>query len=398
MPKPRTEKIDIYQYEEQLQSVYRRIENSEITEKNKKLIKEFLDYCFAEGLSVPRVIKYATTLLSLARLLGKDFDKTTKQDIVRVVGKIERNSYSAWTKKDFKVTLKKFYKWLRQTDDYPEEVKWLKTTLKKSEEKLPEELLTEEDIQKMVNAVNDVRDKALIITLYESGARIGEIASLRIKQVHFDEHGTVLIIKGKTGMRRVRLIASDPYLRQWVNAHPAKDDPEAPLWIKRNKKGVEPLDYASISKIIKRAAKKAEIKKRVHAHLFRHSRATFLAKYLTEAQLCQYFGWAIGSEMASVYVHLSGRDMDEAILGLYGFKIKKEPVAKNIPKECPRCGYKNPSDAKFCSNCGLALSVEAMREIEEKEKLAEKLLKILEDEEVKQVIAKKLKILNSYDL
>lgn len=159
------------------------------------MIKEFLDCCFAEGLSVPRVIKYATTLLTLARLLGKGFNKATKQDIVRVVGRIERNSYSAWTKKDFKVTLKKFYKWLRQTENYPEEVKWLKTTLKKSEEKLPEELLTEEDIQKVVNAVNDVRDKALIITLYESGARIGEIASLRIKQVHFDEHGTVLIIK-----------------------------------------------------------------------------------------------------------------------------------------------------------------------------------------------------------
>jgi len=73
------------------------------------------------------------------------------------------------------------------------------------------------------------------------------------------------------------------------NTHPAKNDPEAPLWIKRNKKGVEPLDHASISKIIKRGAEKAEIKKRVHAHLFRHSRATFLAKYLTEAQLCQYF-------------------------------------------------------------------------------------------------------------
>ncbi len=382
--------VDIYKYDEQLEKVFERIDKSEITDNNKKLIKDFLDYCFAEGLSVPRIIKYANTLLTLAKILDKDFDKATKRDIVRVVGRIERNGYSAWTKKDFKVTLKKFYKWLRQTEDYPEEVKWLKTTLKKSEEKLPEELLTEEDIQKMVNAVNDIRDKALIITLYESGARIGEIASLKIKQVHFDEQGTVLIIKGKTGMRRVRLIASDPYLRQLVNNHPAKDDPEAPLWIKKNSKEIEPLDYAAISKIIKRAAKKAGIKKRVHAHMFRHSRATFLAKYLTEAQLCQYFGWTMGSEMASVYVHLSGRDMDEAILGLYGFKVEKEPVAKNIPKECPRCGYKNPSDAKFCSNCGLALSVEAIREVEEKEKLVKRLLKLLEDEEIRRIIVEKI--------
>ena len=35
-------------------------------------------------------------------------------------------------------------------------------------------------------------------------------------------------------MRRSRLIASDPYLRAWLNDHPMKNDPEAPLWIKTN--------------------------------------------------------------------------------------------------------------------------------------------------------------------
>jgi len=74
-----------------------------------------------------------------------------------------------------------------------------------------------------------------------------------------------------------------------VNNHPAKNDPELPLWIKKNGKKIEPLNYAAINKIIRKAAKKVGIKKRIHVHQFRHSRATFLAKYLIEAQLLPIF-------------------------------------------------------------------------------------------------------------
>ncbi len=96
-----------------MEKVLGRVDKSNITDNNKKLIKDFLDYCFVEGLSVLRVVKYANTLLTLAKILDEDFDKATKQDITRVVGKIERNGYLAWTKKDFKVILEKFYKCLR---------------------------------------------------------------------------------------------------------------------------------------------------------------------------------------------------------------------------------------------------------------------------------------------
>ena len=39
-----------------------------------------------------------------------------------------------------------------------------------------------------------------------------------------------------------------------------------------------------------------------------------MANYLTEAQMNVYFGWTQGSDMPGVYVHLSGRDIDDAIL------------------------------------------------------------------------------------
>ena len=51
-------------------------------------------------------------------------------------------------------------------------------------------------------------------------------ASLHINNAAFDEKGAVLTVLGKTGARRIRIVASVPYLITWVNFHPMKDEPK----------------------------------------------------------------------------------------------------------------------------------------------------------------------------
>jgi len=119
------------------------------------------------------------------------------------------------------------------------------------------------------------------------------------------------------------------------------------------------LSYRGVNSLLHDIAARAGIRKRVHPHLFRHSRATKLANYLTEAQMKQYFGWVQNSDMASVYVHLSGRDVDKALLALNGIAVNdKEEQEKFRAKTCPRCKLKNSPDSKFCNACGLALDLE----------------------------------------
>jgi integrase/recombinase XerD len=48
--------------------------------------------------------------------------------------------------------------------------------------------------------------------------------------------------------------------------------------------------------------------------------ATHLADKLTEAQMKIYFGWSEGSDVPSVYVHLNGRDVEEALLRIYSIR------------------------------------------------------------------------------
>jgi integrase/recombinase XerD len=51
-----------------------------------------------------------------------------------------------------------------------------------------------------------------------------------------------------------------------------------------------------------------------------------MANYLTEAQMNVYFGWAQGSDTPGVYVHLSGRDVDDAILKANGIVQNGESI------------------------------------------------------------------------
>ena len=357
-------KVDIYNYPKRLDSAVKYVKNSSLSKRNKQIILKFRDNCSLLGIGLPRTVRYIGVLKYLAELLKKDFDKANREDIMRVVGIInEHPKYSAWTKVTYKKILKRFYKWLRDTDESPPEVKWIKADLKRCEKKLPGDgdLLTEQDVKKIIDTANKPRDKAFVSLLYESGCRIGEIASIQIKDVKFDDYGATINVQGKTGSRIIRVISSVPYLATWIQNHNLKHDKTAPLWICiGGKNGNNMMSYSNFRNLLQRLFDTAKIKKRFNPHIFRHSRATFLANHLTEFQMNQYFGWVQGSDMPSTYVHMSGKRIEDSILELHGLKKasgKKQESLK--PLVCPRCDTLNPNDNKFCKKCGGFLDLKA---------------------------------------
>jgi len=118
--------------------------------------------------------------------------------------------------------------------------------------------------------------------------------------------------------------------------------------------------------MIQTIANKINLKKKVNPHAFRHARATNLANKLTDAQMKEVFGWTKNSDMASVYVHLSGRDVDTALLKANGIKLEGEDKEENKlkPKVCERCRSKNPATSKFCNRCSMALDIETAMVLE----------------------------------
>jgi len=365
-----------------------------IPKENREAIARFKGFCVSEGLTMGRIYRYIYDLRRASKMLGKTFDVADQEDIRRIVSDMmDIRKYSDWTKRDFKVSLRKFYRWLRN-DENPPEVSWYKTHMKNRVTRFPEDMLTEEEIKKLIENTRDVRYKAFIATIYESGCRIGELLSLRLNQVKFDEYGAQLYVSGKTGFRRVRVISSVPYLTEWINKHPLKDESKAYLWISYQN---NPWSYGGVVMMLQRVAERAGIKKKVNPHNFRHSRATYLANFLTEAQMKEFFGWVQGSDMASIYVHLSGRDVDNALLKVYGIKNdneKKESIFK--PKECSRCQKVNQATNRFCLRCRTPLDEESRAEIIKKgleRKQADKIMDdLLNDQEFREILVKKIEM------
>lgn len=366
-----------------------------ISENNKKNVLDFFQYCFSIGLSTERVKFYSDRLILLAQWIP-DFKSATKEELQKVVAeKIERSKYAAWTKNIFKVTIKRFYKWLDNAEDFtPERIRWMKNPTPKNN-KLPEELLTVEEVNKMIGKAENPRDKALISVLYESGCRVGELASLRIKHIVFDEYGAQIIVTGKTGMRRVRLLQSFRYLSYWLECHPYKDNPESSVWVRLTaKRRGEPLNYATWRIRLKKLAERAGIKKRVNPHSFRHARATHLARLnLNEAQMSAILGWVGGSDMPRTYIHLSGKDTDEALMKAYGLRPKEN---EDSTQTCPKCSKKNQITNKYCATCGMILNVNAAVEVEDKraefEEKIGKIMELLKEKDVEEFLADKLSV------
>jgi integrase len=262
----------------------------------------------------------------------------------------------------------------RNKPDYPEIISWLRTGVKKKDQPRVQasDILTEQEIEKLIEVAEHPRDKAFISLLYELGARISEIGNLRIKDISRDKYSYIIDISGKTGHRTPRVIQSDPYLTTWLNMHPMRDDPDAPLWVTIGERQGGRMKYGSFRALLLRLVKKARLKKRIHPHLFRHTRVTHLLrnKQINESQCKVYFGWQPSSTMLSEYSHLVSADVNDALLKMHGLE-KEEKQEKKI-KQCPRCKAVNTKSDLFCRRCGSILDVKTAIKLEEKREKKDK--------------------------
>ncbi len=176
-----------------------------ISQRNKELIWSFQEHLSLIGVTCSRILKYLGKLPRVAGWLGVDFDTVTKKDVERVFLALnQRNDIALSTKVDYAILVKRFYRWLLGNEtEFPEQVKWLKTTLKFKNKHIPSQadLITEAEVQKLIDVSDHPRNKAIISLLYGTGCRIGEFGSLQIGDIMFDQYGCVLNVNGKTGPR-----------------------------------------------------------------------------------------------------------------------------------------------------------------------------------------------------
>jgi integrase/recombinase XerD len=186
-------------------------------------------------------------------------------------------------------------------------------------------LLTEEEVNRIFDYYTGVpicrrpredahffRDHAILEVLYGCGLRNGEMEKLSVEDISFD-NGTVTVRDGKGGHGRLVPIgeAGLQALRRYLHTARPKLNVHNKPELFLNRFGY-PMGEAGFLYIVKEAAKKAGINKRITVHGFRHSCATHM---LNKGADIRYVQELLGHKSLNTtqhYTHLSIKDLKEA--------------------------------------------------------------------------------------
>jgi len=293
------------------------LNDPELTDEQREALEAFVDIKEAQGVGVKTLGTYMDPLRRLGRFLKKPYEEATRMDIARFIAKM-RKEYAPTTVAKIIKSVKHFYKELLGAGrEDPECTAWLKRG--RSERELdPKDLVTRDELEAMINAAENPMHKALIAVLYESACEAKGVLALKVGDVQENGEYVRLTLRGKrrgqNSIRVIPIVEFASYLRTWLEIHPERDNPDAPLWYTIRR---EAMSYDGFRTTVRLLAKRAGIKKRMYPHLFRHSRLTELAKHLRESVLRKFAGWTADSRMVGRYVHLAAEDVEEAILALY---------------------------------------------------------------------------------
>lgn len=161
-------------------------------------------------------------------------------------------------------------------------------------------VLSVEEVQRLLDATESAKYRAIFMTAYGAGLRVGEVQHLRIEDID-SARGLIHVRYGKTGERYVplsgRLLEA---LRDYYRAH----RPKGPkLFPGRGKEAV--LSRSAISRVLCKVVERAGIDKRVTPHTLRHCFATHLLDTGTDLRTLQMLLGHASLNSTAKYLHVS---------------------------------------------------------------------------------------------
>lgn len=361
-----------------------------MTDKSREILREHDKKMEDENLRPATKEQISWTVKRFMVAIEKPVEDITPEDISEFFANL--NS-SETTKNNYKINMKSFFKRIGMEENS----KSIHLLKKRALKKLPKKLVDRKILKKMMQVCTNSRDRAMLFTFFETGARKSELLTLRKSDLLADEYGFVVIINGKTGERRVRLIEAAPDLRIWLNDHPDKR-PDAPLWVSfANKNYGKRIHKESVRHIFQAISERAGVDMHVYPHLLRKSRATELASLgFSETQLNKFFGWEFGSPMPRIYIQRAGVDVDSKLLEISGIKLPEKKKLETLKVDCEECGKRQSPTASFCYDCGAILSTDAGKQVKNKtsplrQEMSELKEALRETNEYKEMMKKLLK-------
>ncbi|MEM1508399.1 MAG: tyrosine-type recombinase/integrase [Thermofilaceae archaeon] len=266
---------------------------------NKQLVEVYIAHLSARNRS-PRTIKTFKSLLNMfiEHLAGKHVSGTTTWDVDLFLAKLKEKGYTERSIYTAAVAVKRFIEYLG-----------LRENLKGFElPKRPSELpryLTPGEVEAMINAAKNARDKLVVSLLYSTGMRVSELVNVKVSDINLEE-GSIRV-KGKGNKERV--VFFDNRTRRLLLEYLSSAEPDSYLLPGRQEGH---MHYVTVERIVKSLADVAGLKKKVTPHILRHSFATFsLSRGMDVREIQELLGHA-SLRTTQVYTHIAkGRLLED---------------------------------------------------------------------------------------
>jgi site-specific recombinase XerD len=232
------------------------------------LIEMFIAAKRIEGCSEKTLKYYQTTIDAMASALGKNVRHILTEDLRTYLTEYQsKNQSSRVTIDNIRRILSSFFSWL-EDEDYI-----IKSPVRRIHKvktvRIIKETYSDEDLEKMRDSCQEVRDLAMIDMLASTGMRVGEMVLLNRDDINFSERECVVFGKGE----KERIVYFDArtklHLQEYLDSR--TDDNQALFVSLRTPH--ERIQIGGIEHRLREMGKRLNIPK-VHPHKFRRTLAT----------------------------------------------------------------------------------------------------------------------------
>ena len=250
-------------YEDDINQFELFVDNKDISELKREDIEDFMRFLSAEGMKSATIIRRITTIRGLYLFLARE--GLIKESLIGI-------------------------------------------RLPKGEKKLPN-VLSFEEVEDLLDAPDiendsELRDKAMLETMYASGLRVSELLSLQLGNINFNEG--YLKIKGKGSKERIVPIGEFAldFINRYVTLVRPKYAKNRTKYLFLNRDGA-PISRQYFWRQIKKYALKANIDREISPHTLRHSFATHLLENGANLKEVQEMLGHTKIETTQIYTHVS---------------------------------------------------------------------------------------------
>ena len=275
--------------------------------KNSEILERYIKFREANNKS-KNTIK--GDIYTLSKLLNFTNNKPLKEINESDLQGFIQSLKSLGTKSQYGMKLITFYRWLFKITtkhERPPNMAWFEFPSEELKAKhrdpdIKKHLITSEEYNKIIQYCRaKPKWSALYEVLYLSGGRIGEVNQMNVGDVEM-EGGKVTIIfrHSKTIPRRVPLPENPKMLFRWIQNHPFKDNPDAPLFISgSNRTSNKRMFVKNINRHFNVVKRRTGVKSNLTPHSFRKTRASIMFSARTkdggiiydDKEVGLVFGW-----------------------------------------------------------------------------------------------------------